>query len=160
MILHPPWTDEDHGRAIQALAPRIGPCFSELELRDRSPSASSNKRWPSLPSFASSEKNTSSEDQTRPSTVNSEDEKDGFGIVMLRDPPRRPSKIQLAWAPPVQMAEKPLDIKLVAPWDEPPTSYVPYPYFNPNHNSSHREQIAANQRLPGKFQRIESFSSH
>lgn len=151
MILHPPWTDEDHKRAIHTLSPKTGACPTKVDEEDKLPSEFSNRRWPSLPSIASFERKASSEDQTRPSTTNSEDEKDGFRLVMLQDRPRQPSKVRLGLAPPIQMAEKPLDVKLVAPWDEPPASYVPYPYFNFSRNSRYKEQIAAYQRLLSKF---------
>lgn len=140
MILHPPWTEEDHERAVQSLPyqnstkpPQLSPLSTGSSLVNQKELSYHNKA-------------DSPYDSTRSSLANSDNDKDDLQDFelpkTLRPPPRRKSKTRPTIIP-IQMAEKPLDIKLVAPWDEPPLSTAPP--FKLNYNSL----IAANQQLPG-----------
>jgi hypothetical protein len=144
MILHPPWTNDDHERALKALAVGTKSCLNAPK-QQRTSSQCSFKGWQSPPSSSVSGKESSDRDEKdtpRPSIAHSDDGKEDFGV--LRMPPTRISKVRHGIVP-ILMAEKPLDIKLVAPWDEPPLSYTPY--FKPSLNVNFL--LTANQCLPG-----------
>ncbi len=150
MILHPPWTNEDHERAVQSLASgrQAQTCFrpSTNSAHHRDISPESSHRLPTPPASVAESNlrisdRISSADPTPPSTANSELEPlRAFGQRLTATPnpiPRCNSKIV-----PIQMAEKPLDIKLVAPWDEPPLS----PCFKPRP----KPNLLTKKNVPGK----------